>query len=250
LTEASQTVLVERRDRVLWLTLNRPDVLNAQNQAMRDQLWDAIELLEGDDDLALAIVTGAGGRAFSAGADIKEGRASRERDPGPRPPVPVSQRAAWRHFEAFRRATKPTIAAIDGFALGGGLELAMYCDVRLCTEASLLGQPEPRTVRGPAGPALHLLSRLVPMGEALAMQLTSQPVTGRRAYEIGLVQRLLPDRESLMAEAEAMAGQMLECSLDALRHVKRIVRLGGDMSIEHSEALHLAMEEARHWRRD
>lgn len=245
----AEPLIVERRGPKLWLTMNRPEALNAQNQPMRDALVDAIDQLESDPTLSLAVITGAGGKSFSVGADIKENRQPDAVPYADRVPIPVSQRVQWRHFEAFRRATKPVVAAIDGFALGGGLELAMYCDIRLCTEASRLGQPEPRTVGAPAGPALHLLSRSIPLGEALAMQLTSQPISGRRAFDIGLTQRLLPDRDALFAEAEVMTDQMLECSLDALRFVKRIVRTGRDMPIEQSEALHLAMDEARFWGR-
>ena len=233
-------VLVDAKDAKLFITLNRPDVLNAQNDDMRSLLVGAIERLETDPDLLVAIVSGVGGQAFSAGADLGEvdGGDSRERV------QPEAHRASWRHFEAFRWASKPIIAAIDGWCLGGGLELANYCDVRIATEASRFGQPEPRTVGGTAGPALHQLSRLMPLGEALLMQLTSQPMPARRAYELGLVQRLLPDAEAVMAEANAIADQMIECNPTALRTIKRVVRWGADMSEEQSEKLALIAKEA------
>jgi enoyl-CoA hydratase/carnithine racemase len=237
-------ILVEARDRKLHITLNRPEALNAQNQAMRDALAEAIRRLEDDPDLLVGILTGAGGRAFSAGADLKELRVPSTNHY----PMPEHHRREWVHFEAVRWASKPLIAAIDGHCVGGGLELANYCDVRIATEASRFGQPEPRTVSGTGGPALHQLARAIPMGEALLLQLTSQPMTARRAYEIGLIQRLCPDRAALMAEAEAIADQMIACNPAALRQIKRLVRWGADMTAEQVEKMRFLLDEAQ-WRR-
>jgi enoyl-CoA hydratase/carnithine racemase len=236
--DSSNPVLVEARDQKLYMTLNRPEALNAQNQPLREALVAAIDRLEDDQDLRVGIIIGAGGRAFSAGADLKEGGVA---DRGH--PVPEQQRRQWIHFEAVRWASKPIIAAIDGYCVGGGLELANYCDIRIATETSRFGQPEPRTVGGPAGPALHQLVRAIPLGEALLLQLTSQPMDARRAYEIGLVQRLCPDRDALLAEADAIADQMITCNAKALRQVKRLVKWGVDMTAEQVEKLRLLGEE-------
>jgi len=236
---AEPAVLVEARDGKLYIALNRPAALNAQNEEMRDSLVDAIDRFERDDELFVAIVYGVGGRAFSAGADLKEVRAG----PGATGPTdrlaPPAHKWTWRHFEAFRWATKPIIAAIDGHCVGGGLELANYCDVRVATEQSQFGQPEPRTIGGAGGPALQQLPRAIPIGEALLMQLTARPMPARRAYEVGLIQRLCPDRETLMAEAETIADQMMEGNPEALRVIKRVVRWGADMSAEQAEKLAL-----------
>lgn len=237
-------VVVEVRDQKLFIALNRPEVLNAQNDEMRTLLVDAAERLEVDDDVRVGIVHGLGGRAFSVGADLKEhrpGRPGRMRPEGGRP--------VWRHFEAFRWVSKPVIAAIDGYCLGGGLELANYCDIRIATEASTFGQPEPRTVGVTSGPGLIQLSRLVPVGEALLLQLTSQPITAQRAYDIGLVQRLCADADALMAEADAIADAMIECDPDALRTIKRVVRWSDGLPHEQAEKLAmLATEAAEHAR--
>jgi enoyl-CoA hydratase/carnithine racemase len=239
-------VLVEVRDRKMYLALNRPEVLNAQNEEMRTLLVDAVDRLEEDPDVLVGIVSGVGGRAFSAGADLKEHRPAR-----PGRMQPEGRRPIWRHFEAFRWVSKPVIAAIDGYCLGGGMELASYCDVRVATERSQFGQPEPRTVGVTSGPGLIQLSRLVPMGEALLLQLTAQPITARRAYEIGLVQRLCPDAEALMAEADAIAEAMLECDPTALRVIKRVVRWGEGLPHEQAEKLAMiAIEAAEHARHD
>ena len=239
MTDTVQPVLVEARDHKLYITLNRPEALNAQNQPLREALVAAIERLEGDPDLLVGIIYGAGGRAFSAGADLKEVRSAS----GSRRPLPEQHDRQWVHFEAVRWASKPLIAAIDGYCLGGGLELANYCDVRIATEGSRFGQPEPRTVGGPAGPALHQIVRTIPVGEALLMQLTSQPMEAQRAYEIGLIQRLCPDRDALIAEADAIADQMIACNPMALRQIKRLVRWGADMTAEQVEKMKLFANE-------
>ena len=247
-------VLVERRDRKLYVRYNRPKSLNAQNQPMRDIVTAAIAELEGDPELRVGIITGVGGRAFSAGADLREvardadegGRraAAAASSAGPRT-VPEYRRPNWNHFEAARWASKPLIAAIDGYCLGGGLEFANYCDVRIATEASTFGQPEPRTVGGTAGPALHQLIRALPMGEALMMQLTSQPMSASRAYELGLIQRLCPDQDALVREADVIADQMIQCDPEALRVIKRVVKWGVDMTSEQVEKLHFLADESR-----
>ncbi len=217
----------------MYIGLNRPEVMNAQNEEMRTLLVDAVDRMEADPEVLVGIVYGVGGRAFSAGADIKE------IGPGflPGRLHPEGQRPVWRHFEAVRWASKPLLAAIDGHCLGGGLELANYCDIRIATERSTFGQPEPRTVGGPAGPGLHQLAKLIPLGEALLMQLTSQSMTARRAYEIGLIQRVCPDADTLMAEADSIADRMIECNPAALRMIKRVVRWGAEMSSEEAEKL-------------
>jgi dehydration protein DpgD len=249
MTEAA--VLIEARNHKLYITLNRPQALNAQNEEMRSLLVEAIERLESTSELLVGIVSGVGERAFSAGADLKE-VSSGEGDAlgkqtafGSRPPQAQHRRPQWRHFEAFRWASKPLIAAIDGYCLGGGLELANYCDVRIATEAARFGQPEARTARSAPGPGLHQLARAVPLGEALLILLTSQPMTAQRAHEIGLVQRLVPNADALLAEADVIADQMIECNPDALATIKRVVRWGADMPAEQAEMLHLIADEVQ-----
>ena len=239
-----RAVLVDVTGSTMTITMNRPKALNAQNQALRTGLVDAIAQYEGDDSLLAAIVVGEGGRAFSAGADIKEmGEAPVNR--GGNLTIPVNRRHNFIHFEAFRNTEKPLIAAIDGYAVGGGLELALYCDIRLCTEGSLLGLPEPRTVGATAGPGLHLLSRSMPYGEAMLLHLTGQPISGTRAYDVGLVQGVYADRAGLMQAAHTIAGQIAECSTEALRTIKRVVQAAREMTVEQSEALLLAVGRTR-----
>jgi enoyl-CoA hydratase/carnithine racemase len=237
---AQPAVIVDRRGSTMTITLNRPHALNAQNQELRIGLVEAIEEYEEDDSLLAAVIVGAGGRAFSAGADIKEMRAA-PTDVRPGTTLPIARRPNFVHFEAVRHAEKPLIAAIDGHAVGGGLELALYCDVRVCTQHSTFGLPEPRTVGSTAGPGLHLLSRSIPFGEAMLMHLTSRPISAQRAYEVGLVQGVHADRAAMLDAANVIADQIAECSVEAIRTIKRVVQTAREMTVEQSEAVQLAI---------
>lgn len=236
-----EAVLVEVDGPKLVITLNRPEVLNAQNQAMRQGIVDALDRLEASEDLRVAILVGAGERAFSAGADLKELEELRSGGtfrPGALPP---SRDPTQIHFERLKSVTKPVIAAIHGYAVGGGLEMALHCDLRVATESARLGQPEPRTVGGMAGVAVHHLPRLVPMGEALRILLTGAPISGRRAYEIGLVQEVGADREAMWAAAQALADEIVLCAPEAVYRTKILVRAARNMTSEQTEAMARAM---------
>ena len=213
----------------MYLTLNRPDVLNAQNQPMREALVDAFDHFERDDELRVAILSGAG-RSFSAGADIKEAVARGSHPTRDTDPTLV-------HFDRLWALDKPVIAAIHGFAVGGGFELAQLCDVRIATRDARLGQPEARTIGGVGGVAIRHLDRLVGRGETLHIHLTAQPITGERAYQLGLVQRLVDDAAELRAAADALAAEMIACSPFALARIKQLVRGVTELSIAHVDAV-------------
>ncbi len=220
-------ILVETRDGKMFITLNRPEVLNAQNDPLRAGLIAALDRFEADDQLGVALVMGSG-RAFSAGADLKEG------------PSASGGRARFAHFDRLDRCRKPLIACIHGYAVGGGLELALCCDIRVATEDALLGTPEPRTIASAPAVAAPRLGRLMPLGEALKLMLTSQPISGRRAYDVGLVQEVAPDQEALRLVTDGLADRMLECSPAALASVKQIARTPVELemsSIQRLESL-------------
>ena len=142
---------------------------------MRDALVAALDRFEADDDLRVAVLRGAG-RAFSAGADLKE-QAERPRDGRTRR---RNSDATWIHFDRLWRTDKPVIAAMHGYAVGGGFELAQLCDLRVATVDAQLGQPEPRTIGGIGGVAVHHLHHLMAHGEAMRIHLTGRPITGER----------------------------------------------------------------------
>ena len=168
-------VLTERRDRVLLITLNRPKARNAVNTALARALTAAIEELDGDDGLTAGVLTGAGG-GFSAGMDLKA----------------FATEGPPKGFDEFLRngAKKPLIAAIEGFAVAGGLEIALTCDLLVAAKGVKLGIPEVGVGLFAAGGALMRLPRLVPYGVAMEMALTGDPITAEKALEYGLVARI------------------------------------------------------------
>ncbi len=224
---STPTILYEKKDQVAYITLNRPDVLNALNQELRGGLREALVDFRDDPDMLVAIMTGAGGRAFSAGMDLKDrarGDAVGEQRPGLRP--------TFIDMEVF----KPIIAAIDGYCVAGGLELSLQCDIRIATEKSEFGLPEPRWSLT-AGYGLHNLSRMVPLGEALYMQLTGRRISSERAYQIGLIQEVVSDREALFATADRIASEVKLCAPLAVRAIKQIVYQGRNLPVEYSMKL-------------
>ena len=228
------TLLVERRSGMCIISLNRPERMNALNGELVRRIEEAVEDFDDDDELFVMIITSEGGRAFSAGADLIEMAMQ---------PTPGGALGAGATFlSAVDRCRKPLIAAIDGYALAGGLELALYCDIRVATIASAFGLPEPRRSLL-AGPGLHNLSRMIPLGEALRMQLTGGHITAQRAYEIGLVQILAPDRVVLMAEAERLAEEVMLCAPLAVQAIKHIVKVGRNLPVEYSKVIAEPFEE-------
>lgn len=199
---AYQHLTIEKRDRIATLTISRPDKLNALNDATIGELSAAVDNLRLSDDVGGIIVTGAG-RAFVAGADIAE-LASQD-------PVMAKARARGGQ-ETFRRietSPKPVVAAINGFALGGGCELAMACHIRVAADNAKFGQPEVKLGLTPGYGGTQRLARLVGKGRALELLLTGDMIDAAEAYRIGLVNRVVPPAE-LMDVARAILGRILE----------------------------------------
>ena len=226
----TEVLIYEKRARTAFITLNRPEVLNAINQPLSSAVGEAIEEVDRDDDILVAILTGAGGRAFSSGADLKQ---MSTRDAGGQT-TPARGDRGFSGADALRDCRKPVIAAIDGYCLAGGFELSLMCDIRVATEQSQFGLPEPRRSLL-AGPGLHNLSRMIPLGEALRIQLTGSPISAARAYQIGLIQALAPDRESLMEQAQAIADEIILGAPLAVQAIKRITKIGRNVPPEYSD---------------
>ena len=193
--------------------------MNALNTEIRIAITEAMGEVERDDDVLVAVLIGEGGRAFCAGNDLKEqtqldtaagGAGSRNTPSG---------------SQAVYECLKPTIAAIDGYALAGGMQLANRCDIRIATEKSRFGMPEPLRSLTPINLVDTMEMGFVPMGEAMWIILTGAHMTSQRAYDIGLIQALVPDRDALIAEAERVAGLLKLCAPLALRALKNGVRL-------------------------
>jgi enoyl-CoA hydratase len=220
-TPAFENLLYETRGPVAYVTLNRPTVLNALNTPTWTELRAAFEAVRDDASLRGAILTGAGDKAFIAGADIGElarvGAFEAEQ----------SSRFGQGVLDLIETLGKPVIAAINGFALGGGCETAMACTVRVASEAARFGQPEVKLGLLPGGGGTQRLPRLVGKGRALQLILTGEVIDAQEAWRIGLVNEVVPAAE-LMARAEAMLAKILANAPIAVRYAIEAVNRGLD----------------------
>lgn len=218
-----ETLQVEIADRVATLTVDRPEKRNALNGQVRAELIAALDRLEPDDDVRVVVLTGAGDRAFVAGADIDE---MAER-------TPLEQRAAMegrRVFSAVSEFPKPVIASIHGYALGGGCELALACDLRVAARSARLGQPEINLALLPGGGGTQRLPRLIGLGRAMRLILTGELIDAEEAERIGLVDFLVDDDE-LQDRTRGLATSIAARSPVALRLIKQAVRASAEMPL-------------------
>ena len=239
----TDTTLFEIRDRCAWITLNRPEAMNSLNPELRWQLSEHMNEVESNDDIWLTVITGAGERAFCAGADLKH--RARERDASP------EQRKEWlrlqnetRHIIERWYHPKPLIAMVNGFALGGGLEVAMACDIIVAAEHAEFGLPEPRRglIAGSAG--VHRLPRQIGLKPAMGYMLTGRHMSAQRAYELGLVNDVVPAAE-LQSTVEGYVRDILRCAPLAVRATKEASMKGLDFSLHEAYYASYASEEIR-----
>ena len=212
-------------DRIARITVERPDKLNALNATVIREIGEAAERLAGEPSIAGAILTGSGTKAFVAGADISELSGQGAIDGRDR------SLAGQRVFRSLERCGKPVIAAVNGFALGGGCELAMACHLRVASETAKFGQPEVKLGIGPGYGGSVRLPRLVGRGRALELLLTGAMIDAHEALRIGLVNRVVP-ADRLMAECEAMMQSILANGPLAVRACLELVDAGSDMSLD------------------
>jgi enoyl-CoA hydratase len=227
---AYQDLLLEIRDGVAIVTINRPEKLNALNEKVMEELDACFAAIGADQSVRGVILTGSGEKAFVAGADIAE--LSQQSPVGGKEKSIRGQRV----LDRIEKLGKPVIAAVNGFALGGGCELAMACHVRVASEHARLGTPEVKLglMCGYAG--TQRLARLVGKGRALEILLTGEPVDAAEAHRIGLVNRVVP-KDKLLAEAEALLRKMIANAPVSLRFSMEAVNAGLEMPV--AEAQHL-----------
>ncbi len=233
----------EIRDRVAYITLNRPKAMNALNPELRWELSKHFDEVESNDEIWLAVVTGAGDRAFCAGADLKHRAVERDADD--------EQRARWARMEAETTPlnlrwhfSKPVIAKVNGFALGGGLELALSCDIIIAAEHAELGLPEPRRGLIAGGAGVHRLPRQIGLKPAMGYLLTGRHMTASRAYELGLINQVVP-MDDLDATVDEWVNDILRCAPLAVRATKETAMRGLDRSLSEAFAADYPAETAR-----
>jgi len=221
---AYQTILFERVGHVAVLTLNRPEVLNCVNPQLWQEAGEALDEFERDPELWVAIITGAGERAFCAGADLKVLAAGEY--------VITEQMAKWgfagivRHF-----VSKPLIAAVNGFAMGGGTEIALACDLAVASENARFGQPEVKRGILAAAGGLIRLPRQIPLKVAMNAVLTGDPMPAEEALRWGLVNQVVPPSE-LMSAAMALAEKICENAPLAVRAAKTVILQSLDVPLD------------------
>jgi enoyl-CoA hydratase len=219
-----QTLLYGKKDGIGTVTLNRPDKLNALNSTVYKELYDVFGAIENDPEVRVVVLTGAGERAFCAGSDVAE-----MQNMGP---IEIQKfMATIRKTSDFIYAlTKPTIAAVNGYALGGGCELSMCCDIRIASEKARFGQPEITLGLIPGASGTQRLPRLIGAAKAKEMIFTGDLIDAATALNQGLVNKVVPP-EKLMEEALAMATKLASMSGPVLAMAKEAINTGLETDI-------------------
>lgn len=219
-----ECIIYEKKDAVAIITLNRPQVLNAMNKQLWLDVEQALEDAREDDTIRVLVLTGTG-RAFSTGADLKDSKGRSQK----------AYRDYLVHLQEISRQIirypKPTIAAVNGFALGSGYELALACDIRIAAEEAKIGSPEARVSSSVTGGAMRLVQDLVGPGKARELLFTCDYIDGKEAERIGLVNRAVPP-EQLMEETMTMANKIAANSLFSINLIKKGLNMAGEVSLE------------------
>ena len=220
----SQTLIYEKQGSLVTVTLNRPEVLNAYNVAMRDEMYEAVQAIRDDPEVRAAILCGAGDRAFCAGADLTEF--------GTTPSQAIARQVRWERdvWGLFVSLDIPLVAAVHGYVLGSGLEMALLCDIRIAAEDAIFGLPETSLGMLPAAGGTQTLPRIIGTGPALDLLLRGRRINAREAYALGLVSRVVP-RYQLMDEAREVVEGILASDAEGVRRTKRAVQYGMGMTL-------------------
>ena len=225
-----KTLIYEKKDRIAYVTLNRPEALNVYNIQMRDDLYQVLSAIKDDSEVRVVIFRGAGEKAFCAGADLNEFLTA------PSPVIARQVRFGRDVWNLFLSIPQPLIAAVHGYVLGSGIEIALCCDIRIASEDTKFGLPEVGLGIIPAAGGTQTLPRAIGMAKALEMLLTNPWMSGEEAYRIGLVNRVV-SRDKLLNAAEEMAKKIASCHPMAVRNAKEAVVRGLDLTLVEGLAL-------------
>jgi enoyl-CoA hydratase len=220
-----ETIIYEKRNDIAYVTLNRPHALNAYNLKMRDELYQVLGAIKDDPEVRVAIFRGAGERAFCAGADLTEFLTA--------PSPIIARQVRWERdvWGLFLSITKPLIAAVHGYVLGSGIEIALCCDIRLASEDAQFGLPEPGLGIIPAAGGSQTLPRAIGGAKSLEILLSGRWIRAEEAHRLRLVNRVVP-RNELLPEAERLARKIANFDPIAVSYAKQAVTRGLDLSLE------------------
>ena len=219
-----ETVLYEKKDGIAYITLNRPQALNVYNIQMRDELYQVFGTLYDDEDARVVILKGAGEKAFCAGADLSEFLTA--------PSPIIARQVRWERdiWGVFLNVPQPVIAALHGYVLGSGIEMALCSDLRLASENVQFGLPEVALGIIPAAGATQTLPRTIGRAKSLEMLLTGRWIGAEEAYKAGMVNQITPG-DKLLSVTETLAKQIASCNPMAVRYAKRALHRGASMSL-------------------
>ena len=225
MTSAFETIILSKSGDVAEIALNRPRVLNAYNMQMRDDMSQALEAVQDDPDVRCVLLRGEGDRAFCTGADLTEF--------GTAPSRVIARQVRWERdvWGQFLSLDKPIVAALHGYVIGSGIEMAMLCDIRIASDDAVFGLPEAALGMLPAAGGSQTIPRTVGRSRALEALLSNERMDAAKALDIGLVHRVVP-RETLLDEAQAQARQLASYPAHLLKAMKEALLRGLDMPLE------------------
>ena len=220
-----ETLIYYKEDGIAWVTLNRPQVLNVYNIKMRDELWQILGAIKDDEEVKAVIFHGAGDRAFCAGADLTEFLTA--------PPPVLARKARWDRdvWGLFLSVSQPLIAALHGYVLGSGLEIALCCDIRIVSEDAQFGLPETGLGIIPAAGGTQTLPRTIGRTKTLEMLFNGTRLNSRDAYNLKLVSQIV-NRQQLLPTAKMIANKIARCNSSVLKLAKQAVVRGLDLSLD------------------